>query len=263
MELKRDKYTVIYIFLAIFLIYTVIRFFLRPFDEDTYTLLTDTDTFLIAAMPGIIYILVAQKFNLETTSGKIWLLLGIGFVFWGIGDFLWAIFEIVLSTDNPFASFPDVAWMLGYPFFFAGLLWEFKIIDIEVEKRNVVLLLLFDIAIALIVSFLVLIPILTYTEEVIPLFDLTIYLYYPIADLLIIFITGLIFLKFRGGKIAWPWFIVVAGFFIMSIADTYFNWLTWQDLYGSYSIFDVIYYLAYIVLIAGGLEMHKLLSKAE
>ncbi|MFX1514341.1 MAG: hypothetical protein ACFFCQ_17340 [Promethearchaeota archaeon] len=267
-KVEWDRYNIIYSLLGIFFLYTIMRQLLRPFSIQDYDILSDVDTFLIGLCTGYVFVLVALKFDLETTSGKIWALLGIGTILWALGDMIYAIYEISyylfdFLEEDPFPSIADIPWVLAYLFLFTGLYWEYRILEIKVKMRDLFLFLIIIFLLTLAAAVLLLIEVATYTEESIPVIDRFLYLYYPIADIILLFFAGLIFLKFIGGKIAWPWFIIVIAFIITGVGDFWYNYLEWIEEYGSYSIADLPYYLGYIVQMIGGLEMCKLLSKKD
>jgi len=241
----------------------IIRQFLQPFDETTYTYVSNLETIIVAVLSGMMYIIVARKFSLETTSGKIWLSIGVGILVWSVGEIIYAIYDIVFSQEI-FPSLADIPWVLGYVFLFVGILWEFKIVNIKVKPLELLAWIAVNAILFILGAVTLFVPVIQYAiEEFYPLIDTVLTLFYPVTDLLLVFASGLIFLKFRGGKIAWPWLIVAIGFIIIGVGDAWYNLLAWEETYENYSWADIPYYLGYLLLLVGAMEMHKLLSVCE
>ncbi len=216
------------------------------------------------------YLLLAIRSLKELDITKFaWLLIFIGIVFYFIAESAYASLEIALKTDmnELFPSVADYFWCVGYIPFFAGLL----LIFIGYKRSGLpmgtgiyigITFLVFLVSVAII--YFLLIPVVK-DEETDTLAKIF-YLYYPIADLLIvlpaiilIYITSL----FGTGKITRPWVFLAFGFLLFTIADLLYSYLSWQDLYGNGNLIDVAWNAGYLFLGMSGLYQYQLVKSLK
>ncbi|MHA1226484.1 MAG: hypothetical protein ACTSPV_07055 [Candidatus Hodarchaeales archaeon] len=256
---RYDKYSICYLLLVILTLFVIARWIFKPFSEEDYNFISDIEAFLVSFASALILFLVAQKFNVQSVSRKIWLLLAMGSLFWAIGDLSYAFFEIILHIRDPYLFLGDFFWLVGYLFFFLGLFTQFNTIDVTVKKLDVVIFSMLLGFLVIVSSVQLIIPILFDTE--VGIAERLLSAAYPTMDLFLAFFAGMIFLKVRGGKISFPWVIMIFSILLSVLADTIYSYLEWYELYGSYNFVDVLFVLEYVILIVAGLKMHRLLNE--
>lgn len=69
---------------------------------------------------GVIVMGAAMKLAGKTKAA--WLAIGAGVLAWGIGEFIWILYEYFLQTEVPYPGWADVFYVLGYPLMFVGVL---------------------------------------------------------------------------------------------------------------------------------------------
>ena len=87
-----------------------------------------------SALGTIVFIQLVRDFSITTPSGKVWLLMSIGMVFWCIGEIFWMIFT--LQGIEAFPSLADYFYIIAYPILFVALLKQVKISPVRITSSS-------------------------------------------------------------------------------------------------------------------------------
>jgi diguanylate cyclase len=205
-----------------------------------------------------------RKFDYTKLS---WISILIGIILFFLAESAYAILEIYAKRDmgKNFPSYADFFWCAAYIPFFIGLTMMFigyKKSGLPMGQPALYLAVGFTIfLIALIVVFFLLIPVITDPET--SQIDKVFYLFYPIADLLIvlpaailIYITSL----FGSAVITKPWKFLTLGFILFTISDLLYSYLDWMGLYGNGNLIDLGWNAGYLLVGIAGLYQYQMVK---
>lgn len=213
---------------------------------------------------GISFML-AGSFSKGEVLRRIWLLLGIGLLLWGGGEFTWALYELVLDIE-PYPSPADVMWLLGFIPLLVGMYLRFQSLQTTPERYYLI---------AAIVLFLILVgvawayvfqPMLTDPDPTTLLIERVVNVLYPIGDLLIALGVITIVLVLTGGQLSRSWLIIAAGFLLNAFSDLFYTYASWQGLIVEVhqpmnfftGLSNATYFISYVVINLGLLFQAKL-----
>jgi len=180
----------------------------------------------------------------KSMQGRALLFLSLGVLFWFLGESTWAVYEIVLGIEAPTASFADLMWLLGYPFFAAGLYFEWKITRIGKTKSGKIVLLLASAAAASVLGIM-----LTAIDTGMSPLEKYVAISYVIGDTALLIGSTAIIISFIGGKLTRPWIIITASIALSSIADIAYSFLGSE--YNTGNMIDLLWDLYYLLLAYG------------
>jgi hypothetical protein len=188
----------------------------------------------IGAMVGVwsvtaLAFLLWRSYDPGEAARRIWLPLMIGFFLWGIGDSLWAFYDLQPGADIPYPSPADIAWTAAFPFLWVGLWRRYRSLGVPLGRGQwlapAIILL-----VGLVVFVAVLWPILTYTEydrQIERLLDV----FYPLGELILFAGAVVVAASVRGGRLSPPWLAIALGIAVLSLADLVFAYATWHEVY--------------------------------
>jgi hypothetical protein len=261
------KTTKLWVFTGILLIFNII-IYLTHWGGDTILLLVSDCLPIICACISVVCLyLTFKSFKNYDFAKTVWLLLLIGIALDFVAEILYSTQEVILKVDmnTLFPSIADYVWCLAYIFVFAGLvmmLVGYKKSGLPMGNTK----LFFTISIALlvlasVVIYFILVPIIKDIETSTQ--SKVFYLYYPIADtfvivpaILLMYITSL----FGKGTISKPWQFLAIGFVCFTISDLLYDYLSWQDLYGSGNLIDMGWNFGYLSIGLAGLYQLELIE---
>jgi len=218
---------------------------LRPFlDDPDFELIS---IFGFTILPGILVgyatITTIKLFKQKHIQTKSFLLFTLGLTSWFIAEQIWLVYDYILERD-PFPSEADIFYIAAYPLITAFLFFSLKPI-LKSVSRNVWLF-----AIGLSFSFLIPTVPAAYDDMLgEPAFATIVALAYPIlaSFQLVPAIIGVMFLTKNSANLSWM--LILFGFIIYSIADSFF---LLSELDGSYydgHPVDLMYVTSFLVLI--------------
>ncbi len=188
----------------------------------------------------------ALRFGPAESLRRQWVFIGLGMLSYFVGDVVWAYYEAVLGSEIPFPGPPDIFYLLMFPFVAIGLVLAIRSFSPLLNPGRP--LLIAGVVTALVTAALwvpVFQPALADTETV--GLAKALGLLYPIADLWLLLFPSLglalLLSKLSGGRLAWPWWAVVAGIVAFCFADTMFLIMTNAGTYSSGSLIDLGWWL--------------------
>lgn len=225
---------------------------------------TSSWSVLLSFIAVITFLALAYIYEFQSDIGRIWLILAIATAFWFGGEFIWFYFTITTGVPET-VTIADFSWLLGYPFFFIGLYLLNKQIGLKTDKVKfwiyTVIIGLFSVVVLYVLGTAIFVP-----DSV--LSDNLVYYSYVLGDLIMLYLSGLIFIKFSSGaEIRRSYMILILSFLITAIADftyDYTSYITSPQIYQTYSFdfADALYIVGYTLLAVGALTYYHLVSKA-
>lgn len=232
------------LFLLLFLV-NIPLYVYRPLDEKFY-LISDL-IIIVFSFLAVVFGLYAFKLHgFNSVQGKALLFLTIGTFFWFLGETTWGIYEIVLGVEKPVASVADIFWIIGYPLFFTGLYYVFKVSSVPLNKKRFVAL---SVVLILVTYYLIGLAIPNLIDEKISLVEKVSTAGYVIGDMILLLAVIVIITYLFGGKFAKSWNIILLAIFMSTIADIYY--MNFLDVYETGSLIDILWNLDYILLALG------------
>jgi diguanylate cyclase len=210
-----------------------------------------------------ISLMLAGSFSKGEVLRRIWLLLGVGLLLWGTGEFVWALYELVLGID-PYPSAADVMYILGYIPLLAGMYLRFQSLQTTPERYYLITAIIIFLILVAIAWIFVFQPIL-FDPEIEPI-ERIVGILYPVGDLFISLGVITIVLVLTGGQLSRSWLIIAAGFLINAFADLFYTYADWQGLMpGGLDpltpiaiIANISYFISYVVICLGLLFQARL-----
>ena len=246
-QIKKEHQSIL--FLTVFLVAITLVYQLRPF--------LDTSQFLWISFPAneiilgtlVVFsvILTSKLYKQKHYQSKAFLFFTLGVSCWFIADQIWYLYDYVYNVD-PFPSEADIFYIVAYPFFIVFLFISLKSIRKSITKK--IWLFSFVLSFAfLIPSILACFTALEETEGGLDIISKSIALSYPILSSfqLIPAVIGIMFLAKKGAS--YSWMLLLFGFLIYSISDTFYLFSTLDRSYYDGHPVDLLYLYSYLLLI--------------
>ncbi|PWH17950.1 MAG: hypothetical protein DDG60_01060 [Anaerolineae bacterium] len=194
-----------------------------------------------------------------------WAFLSVGIGLWTMAELLWTFLAYMLQ-ETPYPSVADAFWVPGYAMVVVFAFMRYRALRVRWNsKKTQVLLAVFAAFFVLVVIFVIL-PMLLPGQFDAPL-TLLLNIFYPVADLLVLFSALLMALSFAGGRFSAPWAVLAVGLATLSLSDILFIYADWNGLYMAEgnltpltAIVDIGNLSAYVLLALGMLLHQRLLS---
>jgi hypothetical protein len=203
----------------IFITYALV-FHFNPFSEFVNTLVVDSLTVLAALTCTLILLNVLTFYQHGEPPRKVWFYFAIALALWTLGEVIWAIYHLTVS-EVPLLSAADGFWALGYVFFTAALVNQYRLVFFDKTQKP------FWIALGIwIAALLLTILVLFLVKSESPVTDFLVY-FYPFGDFSIGVAALILIITFRRGSLARPWLSL----FAFVISDSFYIWATSSGLY--------------------------------
>ena len=246
----------IFILLIVTLVGFTALYQLRPILDDSQFMWISVPTYAI--LPGILTFFatyLAIKLHKEKhPNAKAFAFFALGSAFWFIAEQLWQLYDHVWQGD-PFPSEADIFYIAAYPCHIIFLIIYLKPV-LKSINRNV-----WFFAIALSFSFLIPSVMAAYDDmQGEQMFPTSVALAYPImaSMQLVPAIVGVMYVVKKPSNISWM--LILIGFMIYNVADTYFLFAELDGTYYDGHPVDLIFVYAFIVLIFAFYHRSKFLS---
>lgn len=260
----------LWIFIIILVVVNIVYYIGQWGGEKTLQYISDILP-IISSFVSVICLTYAfrgfKEFDFTKTA---WMMILLGIFISFAAETIYAYLEIVaqMNMNEVFPAVADYFWCAGYIPLFTGLGMMFigykkSGFPMGNSKLYSALALLFFLLSVTVIYFL-LIPVVSDPET--ELLAKIFYLFYPIADLLLVipavilmYITSL----FGFGKISKPWKFLAFGFILFTIADLLYSYLGWQDLYGNGNLIDVAWNAGYLFIGLAALYQRELVESLK
>lgn len=232
-------------YLIITLVSITLIYQVRPFvDQDQFAWISlPAYLFSTAILTGFAFLLAVKLSKQKHYQSKAFLVFAIGSVFWFIAELIWIMYDHFWE-GSPFPSEADIFYLGAYPFMIGFLLISLKPV-LKSVSRNVWLF-----AIALGISFMI--PSVTAAYDDMlgeDAFPTAIALAYPVLGSIQVIpaIVGIMYLAKKGANFSWM--LILFGFIIYGIADTFFLFAELDGTYYDGHPVDLLWLYTYILMI--------------
>ncbi|QLH04040.1 two-component sensor histidine kinase [Nitrosopumilus oxyclinae] len=218
---------------------------LRPFLDDTQFSYIAIPAYAI--LPGLVTLystlLAIKLYKRNSYQAKGFILFAIAAAFWFIAEQIWQLYDHVWE-GAPFPSEADIFYIAAYPLMTIFLFMSLKPV-LRKTGRNVWLF-----AIGLAISFLIPSVLAAYDdmfeEEA---FATSIALLYPILGAIQVVpaIVGIMYLTKQGASLSWM--LILFGFIIYTIADTFFLFAELDGTYYDGHPVDLLWLYTYVLIV--------------
>jgi len=198
------------------------------------------------------FAVVTASFSLErywrgskSPFAKIWLYLISGLFLWFLGETSWGVYTLIFGVELPYPSVADVFWIGGYIPLFIGYFTYVMIFRKALTLKMIAKSLIISAITTIIVIVTVLLPILTWKENLVTLIlDFA----YPLLDILLLSILLIGINIFWGGRLKIPWLLMVSALSTNVCADAAFSYTTAQGTYYPGHLLDAFYFVSYVLM---------------
>ena len=184
--------------------------------------------------------------------GRGWLLIGVGMLFWALGEAVWTGYEVGLGREVPFPSLADAGFLLMVPLTLVGMAAMLNF------QRNALRTLLDAFMVAGSLLFIswptVLEP--TYQAGGQGLFARSIALAYPIGDIIVASM-AFVLLSQTARQARTTLALAGAGMLGLAVADSGFAYLTIHETYSSASVIDAGWFIGFLLIALAGLRLYR------
>ncbi|MDZ4168766.1 MAG: hypothetical protein U1E26_03810 [Coriobacteriia bacterium] len=218
---------------------------------------SDIHETLVVGLAAAVILRAAVRLGPLGSVGKPWLLIGLGTFSYFVGDFIWTVIEVGMQQEVPYPGWPDVFYLLEYPFVAWGLLTAgLAFRGLVPLRRPATIAIVTGGGLAAIVYFALLKPFVL-NEPGVSTAEMLFSSLYPLGDVLLMIAPAVFVLSVMaslgGGRLVWPWRAVAAGTVVIAITDVAYSWLSTYDLYSSGSVIDYGWGIGHALLMLGAL----------
>ncbi len=184
----------------------------------------------------------------KSAVGKAMFFIGLGVFLWGLGETIWSYYNFVLNVPAPYPSLADIGFAPSIFFYGLGAMYLSKATGAKYGLRNK--LARFLVFVAPVIIFFVAYYLLIHVARDGVLvgegeagFKLLLDVVYPLGDFIgltiSVIVSGLSF-KYLGGMFRLDVYAILAGLFVMFVADTVFSYTTTVGTYYNADFGDLL-----------------------
>jgi len=181
---------------------------------------------------------------------RVWIYFTLGVTSWFLGELIWGIYALALGVEIPYPSIADGFWLIGYIPLFLALTSYLLMFRPAVSKGTLAVASTTVFIIAIVFSFLFIIPAVVAKEET---FTRITNVAYPSLDLLLFALSILGLLVFTTtrlkGKMDKVWILLNAGILMNVIADSLFSYTTAQEIYYDGHPLELFFHFGYLLFL--------------
>jgi hypothetical protein len=224
--------------------------------KETATVFTDL---VFVPIPGalvVLSILSVKRHGLKGSHGKAWISFTVYSVLWFIAEQVWTVLELFYH-QKPFPSIADFFYIVGYPAYFIFAILYIRPVKKAITKKIIIVSSL--VAVAVLVPNLYMAFENSSGEDQ---FATALGAFYPFADAIVLVPAFIGVLLFLGGKVNFPWFLMLLGIIVEVVADTGFQYYSLDNsIYTGHPV-DILFLWSYVLLTFGVYE-HLKIFKTE
>jgi hypothetical protein len=191
-------------------------------------------------------------YNPKPTFSMAWISLSSGLWLWFLSHILLTIYILFLHT-NPFPSFADALYLIGYVPLFLFLLLILKMFETVFSKKTLLIQSCVSFALLAVVAYLMLMPIINSSKD---LATTVLLAAYPILDIVLFHLALGILLVFMKGSMGKAWFFLTFGLVLGTIGDLLFTYAQLQNVYYAGHALELFWLWGYASFLLG-LYIHR------
>jgi len=188
----------------------------------------------IALQPifAAVILAVAASIGLRQSVGRQWLLLGLGVAMFAVGDIIWMTFELFLGID-PYPSIADLFYAAEYAFFLAAIILAVRAYSGLVKTRVAIIAGSVVAVAGTALLYVLLLGPYIFPAGVAELgfWGLVVSTLYPVGDIVFMLAPAAtlasVVAQLGAGRLARPWWVVVAGALMFAFADSFYAFADW------------------------------------
>lgn len=243
-------------------IYIVLFYLFLFFEKLTHTYVTAIpDIFQTIALAITVFILIKTSQKVSDSRKYFWVFLSIGCSLYFLSQIVWDYQEIIEKHNNPIFQYS----LFGG--FAHGIFYICAAILITYKKRDIYWLvtLIIDILTVLcLFTSIILVYVIIPLFRNYSLFLLLEYTVYPIGDLISLIVLGILFLSLKKDDIEKkPLALISLAFFILSIANLVYSFLSINTKYFTGSLIDPLWAGCFLILGLSGIEYMQLIDTTK
>lgn len=223
------------------------------FEEDIFANVLVQIIFLVSPLiASICGIFLLRSYGLKSSHGKSFLLITLALGSWFFGDILWAIYTVILEIE-PFPSYIDIFYLIGYPLFFIGFLKEVMSGKIKWTLKKVVLPFIVSIILIALTSYFIIYLALDPEASLLANIVSTLYGLGDVVISIIVLLLIVIAYEYKKGKMFFPWVIILVATLFLVVADILFAIFTTPYVEGVriYQFIDLLWIGNYLLFAYG------------
>lgn len=204
---------------------------------------------LIPFFAGIAAMLYAKMWGgFKSSVGRAVFFIGLGIFCWGVGENIWSYYNFVLNVAAPYPSLADLGFAPSIFFYGLGAVYLSRAAGAQFALRNRTMR-----AFAILAPFVIfalayyIVVVLARGGVLVPegetalktILDIA----YPLGDfvgLTIAIVVSSLTFKYLGGRYVWDIYAILAGLFVMFVADTVFSYTTTVGTYYNANFGDLL-----------------------
>lgn len=211
---------------------------------------------------GIIGFINARRWGgLKSSVGRAISFLSAGILAWGIGNLIFAYYNLILRVPVPYPSLADAFFILIYPLSAIGIAFLFRVTGASFALKSLfgkIAIFIIPLCLSLLSYYLLFVVArggeITYEGD---LLKLILDVAFPIGDVVVITLAAIVYglsIKFLGGIFKMPIILILLGFVSNYFADFLFSYTTTTGTYFVGLWVDLFYPTAFL-LIGFGLSL--------
>lgn len=209
----------------------------------------------IAGSTLILSIIIAQMFRGEGDIGKAWIYFSICATLWFIAEMTWIIEELVLITD-PFPSYADFFYILGYVFYLA-----FSIHYIKPLKKSITKKILLSVSTSSILFVIIALYFVVDSNTDFIDYAVVIGAVYPILDSIVMIPAMIGTILLFNGRMQFTLSLLLVGIAFMALGDIGFLFHEEDDSYYTGHPLEIMFYSAYVFFSFGIFDQIRIFRK--
>jgi hypothetical protein len=254
---NRIKDLLVYIIYGIiFLTITAVLYLYYPQKLEAMTLLGNVVQLIVPFFAGFaIMLLFNPRIFGDVKRSMPWMFIGLGFIFWALGQLAYLYMEVILRIEVPSPSIADIGYLLLYPFVFIGYFLQYRIFG-RIKITSVLFYAMLSLFIGT-YMFLVWGSLTSSTG-----INQAIQIAYIIGD--IGFVVGASVMAYtnRNGFLMWPWIILAISASIFAYGNALYDYMSQIGTYQTGSFVDMFWIIAFIVAWVGA-HLFSLIMKVR
>lgn len=222
-------------------------------------------SYLLPALLAVIFAGTAVRtYSAGNIHSRSFILLGLGLLFWAIGEIIWVYMDMVLDI-YPFPSIADIAYVSAYPFLLAGLIVEIKSRQLKLSFKSKYIIAGLS---ALLIFLFAFFQVPTAYDPLAGFWENGLGIFYVLGDIILLIIIALlaaVALEYRNGKVATASFILMSSMIMVIVADIFYSiyYEAYENDTAIYTALDAMWVMGYLLFAYYFIYMTSLVKSVQ